>query len=68
MVKKSSNMGPGIVWVPYTIENLTLVIVSDSDFAPSQTLSSRYSKAFAKSTNQKRKDKIEKILNEKTLD
>ena len=51
--KKGNN--PGIVFVPYIIQNTTPVII-ESNFSPRMTLKSRYS-----TTNRRRKSRIEKI-------
>jgi len=68
--KKSNNI-PGIVWMPYVMAQTVSVVScvgTSSSMYSHKTLTSRYSTIFIKSKNLIRKSKIEKILNEKTLD
>ncbi len=61
-------MKPGVIFVPYIIQHLPVTTIQCGTFSPNKTLRSRYSSIFLKSKNLIRKDKIEKILNEKPLD
>lgn len=67
--KKSNNI-PGIVWMPYIMAQTVSVVshAGTSSFTPKKILSSRYSTITIKPKNSIRKDKIKKILKEKTLD
>ena len=55
--KKGNN--PGIVFVPYIIQNTTPAII-ESNFSPRMTLKSRYSTTMM-GNNWRRKSRIEKI-------
>ena len=72
--KKSNNLQPGIVWIPY-IPIQKVEIISEKDFKPRLSLKSRYVKmvnsgmygtfgngGFYMSPNQLRRHKIEKIF------
>jgi hypothetical protein len=57
--KKTKNIEPGYVWVPYIIEE-SVPIVVDSNFNPSLSLKNRY--GVLETKQQRRSKKIKKIL------
>ena len=63
MGKNSSTktINPGLIWVPYIIEN-HITTISDHGFTPSHTLTSRYSQSIKISKAETRKDKIKDVL------
>ena len=65
--KSKSNQNPGYVWVPY-IMTQSVATVSESNFHPKKSLTSRYVQTVASrygtilSKNQSRVEKAKKIL------
>ena len=66
--KSKSNQNPGYVWVPY-IMTLSVATVSESNFHPKKSLTSRYVQTVASrygtiilSKSQSRVEKAKKIL------
>jgi hypothetical protein len=56
------NNDPGYIWVPYIMQETVQVI--DSNFNPKMLKNSRYSVVAIKTRQERRIEKIDKIINE----